>query len=453
MKKFVYLSVALLSLAACRKSQFGAVERSSGDADFTHYVAVGNSLTQGFQDNGLYEEGQEQSYPSIIAKQMMVVESNMEDFDQPEVFGNGSGYMHLEYINNEIEVISPGDPGGYEAEGWDTWGPVLNDYYENLGISGMTLLQAVGLDDPDIAVNNIILGGATIDLFPLPLIEIPGNPFARFLDFGGNSYVPGSTEPTIQYTDHIRGSGATFFTNWLGNNDILGYAASGGVVQSIDGSPLGLGVIELNAISDPAEFKQKYDSVLTAFNDIGAKGICATIPDVTAIPFFNTFTPTSIKEDYGFTEVWIEDYTGTPRLAIDADLILLTAKDTIEAGTGGSATDYLPNDMVLDSYEVGQCQSGVSQLNSMIRASANQFDFAVVDMYTFVNTIKGGAVFDGVDVSADYISGGGFSLDGIHLNPRGYAIIANQFIKEINNHYGSNIPRVAIANYRGIVFP
>jgi hypothetical protein len=43
---------------------------SSGDADFTNYVAVGNSLTAGYADNGLYADAQMQSYPAMIAGQI-----------------------------------------------------------------------------------------------------------------------------------------------------------------------------------------------------------------------------------------------------------------------------------------------------------------------------------------------------------------------------------------------
>jgi hypothetical protein len=65
-------------------------------ADFTRYIAVGNSLTAGYADGGLYLEGQQNSYPSIIAKQMAAVGGGK--FTQPlftEAQANGSGYLKL----------------------------------------------------------------------------------------------------------------------------------------------------------------------------------------------------------------------------------------------------------------------------------------------------------------------------------------------------------------------
>jgi hypothetical protein len=43
---------------------------SSGGADFSNYIAVGNSLTAGYADGGLYDDAQMQSYPAIIAGQI-----------------------------------------------------------------------------------------------------------------------------------------------------------------------------------------------------------------------------------------------------------------------------------------------------------------------------------------------------------------------------------------------
>ncbi|MCG8573810.1 MAG: SGNH/GDSL hydrolase family protein [Flavobacteriales bacterium] len=445
MKKIFYFALIATLFTACRKSEFDAVDRSSGDADFSKYIALGNSLTQGFQDGGLYEDGQSMSYPSIIANQMKIVDPEMGDFRQPDVYGNGSGYMHLEWENDEIVVVRPADENGYsEDPSWENWGTKVP--YNNLGIAGITLMQCVALDDNEMTVNQGILGGVS---FPL-LGDFPGNPFARFMDFGESPFTGGEAK---QYLDHVKESNATFFTCWLGNNDVLGYATSGGVSTEIDLSLIGFGVIELNTLSDPTDFRMKYDSVLTALHDQGADGICATLPDVTVIPYFNTFTIQGLKDEYGYSDVWIEDYNGTVRVATDDDLIILNAKDTIELGAGSSEDQFLQNGLILDSYEVSLCQSRTMQLNSEIKASAASFNYPVVDMHGFLNTLKAGAVFEGVEINPEYISGGAFSLDGIHLNPRGYAIVANEFIEGINDHYNSNIPKVSIGNYRGVVFP
>jgi lysophospholipase L1-like esterase len=451
MKKTIILLAGVALLGACRKSQFDEVERTQGNADFTRYVAVGNSLTQGISDGGLYADGQENNYPSMIAQQMALVNGDMGDFLQPTVYGNGSGYIHLEYIDGELEVVQAGDVGGYTEDAtWASWGG-QGLPYNNLGIAGITLEQCVALDDVDLLVSNAVLGGIEIT-FPIAY-SVPGNPYARFLDFGESPFLGGTP---IQYLDHIRNSNATFFTCWLGSNDVLGYATSGGDQQTI-AIPL-VGDYTFQGLADPVEFRMRYDSVLTAFNQMGAKGVCATIPDVTTIPYFNTFTVQSLKDDYGYTDVWIEEWdlassTGTVRVATDEDLILITAADTIELGCGGSETNYLQHTYVLDAGEVAATRTVTLSVNAEIAASAAQFGFGVVDIHSTLETLKAGVTYEGIDITPAYIEGAGFSLDGIHLTPRGYAVVANEFIEVINNTYESNIPKLSIGNYRGIVFP
>ena len=462
MKKYLAILGIVIVSSACRKAEFAEVERTSGEADFTRYIAVGNSLTQGFQDGGLYEEGQENSYPAIIAQQMALVWDDMDDWRQPTVYGNGSGYMHLEYLNSEIEVISPGDTIGTPREedaSWSTWGSSeKTQKFNNLGIAGITLMQCVAMNEDEKVINNGILGGFHVEIPPFVDYEVPGNPFARFMDFGENPHPFLGDGTPIQYIDHVRNSNATFFTNWLGNNDVLGYATSGGIPSYIDGTLLGMGTIEIGNLSDPTAFQMKYDSILTAFHEIGAKGVCATIPDVTVIPYFNTFTVDGIKEEMGYSELWIEEGDGAGgvalvRVATADDLILITANDDIEAGAGESEDNPLTNGRVLDKWEVSDCRAATIQFNGSIKSSAAKFDYPVVDMYNFLETLKPGISFEGIAVSPDYIEGGAFSLDGIHLNPRGYAIVANEFIKAINTGYGSNIPLVSVGAYRGVVFP
>ena len=119
-------------------------------------------------------------------------------------------------------------------------------------------------------------------------------------------------------------------------------------------------------------------------------------------------------------------------------------------------TPYTPidNQYVLDQNEITLAEDYINSYNSTIKSIAAAKGLAVFDAYTFLNNIKAhGIVVDGVALSSNYISGGIFSLDGVHLTPRGYAIVANEFIRAINAKYGSSIPSVDISNYNGVKFP
>ena len=71
MKKYLSKTgLALLSACALLNSCKPDIEApavSKGDLNLSKYIAVGNSLTAGYQDNGVYREGQMNSYPSILA--------------------------------------------------------------------------------------------------------------------------------------------------------------------------------------------------------------------------------------------------------------------------------------------------------------------------------------------------------------------------------------------------
>jgi hypothetical protein len=74
-------------------------------------------------------------------------------------------------------------------------------------------------------------------------------------------------------------------------------------------------------------------------------------------------------------------------------------------------------------------------------------------MNKWLKTFASGMIYDGVKFNTQFIQGGLFSTDGIHLNPRGNAIVANLFIQAINAKYGSTIPQVSVTNYHGLKFP
>jgi len=73
-------------------------------------------------------------------------------------------------------------------------------------------------------------------------------------------------------------------------------------------------------------------------------------------------------------------------------------------------------------------------------------------MNSYLHTISSGINFNGVTYNAQFVTGGAFSLDGVHLTQRGYAMIANQIITTINAKYNSTIPQIDINKYHGVSF-
>jgi hypothetical protein len=440
------ITLFITLFTSCLKSEFDIVQRTQGDADFTHYVSVGNSLTQGFQDGGLHNElgQQNDSYPAIIARQMALCNADMNDFVQPLVVGNGSGFRILATDPlGDLTVLSSSDPGGMEEDpSWPSWGD-NRVKYNNLGIAGLAVWQIMGRDFQEQVVNHATLAGVGL------LGGEPLNPYGKFLNFGADptAFIGGGE--TFDYIDKIKESDATFFTCWLGNNDVLGWTLNGGDPGEF--SIGGFGIIETTPLTEVDEFREKYDSALVAFYNMGAKGVCATLPDVTSIPMVTTVNEAYLEVD----ELWItEGATGNVRLKTDEDMILLYGLESIQENNKGlTQANPIDHTYVMDADEMALVKDRVADLNNVIRELAAKYDFGVVDMHQYLDDFGSGFYVDGVEFSAQFVEGGVFSLDGVHPNRKGYAIVANFFIEAINEKYGSNIPTVNVNEYKGIVFP
>ena len=82
----------------------------SGSANFSNFVAVGNSLTAGFADNALYITGQQNSYPNILAGQFEFAGGG--DFTQPLMSDNLGGLLlNGTQITDNRLVLSVGADG------------------------------------------------------------------------------------------------------------------------------------------------------------------------------------------------------------------------------------------------------------------------------------------------------------------------------------------------------
>src|SRR6056297_2399149 len=60
------------------------VNYTAGDADFSNYVAIGNSLTAGFMDAALYNAGQQNSLAALLADRLAYAGAP-ETFNQPDI--------------------------------------------------------------------------------------------------------------------------------------------------------------------------------------------------------------------------------------------------------------------------------------------------------------------------------------------------------------------------------
>lgn len=437
MKQLFIAGLAALAFAGC-KPHLSTPDYNGGSLDFTRYVAVGNSLTAGYASGSLCRSGQESSYPAILANQFAA-------------FGGGAFVQPL--LKSETGYPSPKLVLGYstDANGVTTLGPIPNPAPSDTAGDG----NSIAAQGP---FNNLgVPGIRAIDFL------IPGygmlNPYAKRF-FSSLSATP---------LAELGRMSPTFFTAWIGNNDVLGYATSGG-----SGSTNG-GFLDQNAISNPQLFAVALDSVVNRMTAGGAKGVLMSIPDVTAIPFFTTIPYNGlVLTRQGQVDSLNTVYAGTgiafklgqnPFVIADNSVPLLKRRQMKEGEyvcltvpqaslkSGLGSIQPIPGQYILDETEVANVRNTTATFNGMIAQEAAAHNLAFVNMGAFLSTITSGILYNGVSFNTQFVTGGVFSLDGVHLTPRGYAFAANEIIRNINAHYNANIPMVDVNAYHGLAFP
>src|SRR5699024_2724099 len=189
-------------------------------------VALGNSLTSGYADNALYREGQEVAFPYLLAEQLENVGGG--EFTQPYVEkgsvgvgSDGNARLVLGEANGELAPVPEADEGDLSI-----FQDIVEGPFNNMGVPGATVLSTV-----------------------FPGYGNPAN--------GEGNYNPFFTRMTTDPANASMLSDAvaqqpSFFTVFIGNNDVLGYATTGGAstpITPMEGGP-GVG------------FSASYDAVI-----------------------------------------------------------------------------------------------------------------------------------------------------------------------------------------------
>jgi len=475
-----------------------AVTGNPGSANFSNFVTIGNSLTAGFMDAALYNDGQQNSVGALIATQLQFAGAPAA-FNQPDINSeNGFNTSVANPVNGtvlgrfKLDTSIPGPS------------PVINgDPISPFGGNTANL-------------NNFGVPGIVVGQLLTPDTGIPGtaafNPFyARFASNPGSSTI----------LNDVIASQPSFFTLWMGNNDVLGFALSGATRSEI--------------LTSTEDFQQQFGAVVTALMaNTQADGIVANIPPILAIPFFRAVPYNVIELDaqtaaalnQGLSGVnaaldAIVQFFGHPAddaerrkinysegnnpvlifdpnledvgpkfdqlLAVGAitpeereglrpyeqsrpmtvnpqtgsELLLLTAGQVL----GTLADPSNPQSQIgvvipleprfhLTSQNIIEIETARLTFNGIIEATvqaANQggvrlglFDTnapesAFLDIFG-ISDGELGIRIDGTLLQPDFSPNGVFSTDGVHPNQRGNAILANEFIRIIEETFDADIP-------------
>ncbi len=434
MKNYIiYLPLVLLFLTTACKPKYIEPSYSKGDIIPDKFIMVGGGHSAGYMDDALYREGQENSLANLLAKQLKKV--GLPEFHQPLV--------------NESSV-------GIGISGLAAF--KLGYKTDCKGVSSISPVRVAATGDLNIYNDNLFSASQRFGNYGIPglkLMDISVDSFAVQNRYFGR--MASSTTATV-LQDAIDAN-PTFIALFLGVEDVLEFAKSGGTT----------------VLPEVTDFLIKYTAVAQGLTAGGAKGAIATIPDVTQMPYFTTIpwngltldsasnvTLNSIYNALGFNffvgsnPFMIVD-TAANMFAVrqifsDELLCLSLPLDSVKCNQMGVLFP-IRDEFVLDRNELIELRAKIEAYNTMIRSIALDYNLAIIETVNFANKLVSGFVYNGVSMSAKFVSGGAYSLDGIHFNPKGNALLANEFIQAINNKFNASIPMLNAVDYRSIFFP
>jgi lysophospholipase L1-like esterase len=386
-------------MAACDNNSNDVVIPRPNNPIFTSYVAIGNSITAGFQSGGINDSTQKQSYALLLARSM------------------GTRYAYP-------GLAMPGCPP-----------PIAN--FQTQAVVGQppatsstcNFRTPISITD---ALNNVAVPGiASAD----PDAQTPpaqhANPLVQMI-LGGKSMVQRALDVH-----------PTFATVWVGNNDILSAAIQG------------LSPFASSQPTPQTTFVQNYAKMIADLlaGAPGLKGVLIGVVQVANAPvminaqaFLNPAFVAALSQAAG-KQLNVDQSSCTPTTtALIGFPIIAQIKAGVLPPLIACAKTLNPpvgDIFVLDAAKQVQVKAIVDGYNAYIKAKADSIGFAYYDPNT---TLARLTTTDPVlqthvpNLASPTATFGQFvTLDGVHPSGATHVQIANDLIGVINLKYGTSL--------------
>ncbi|MEZ4411722.1 MAG: SGNH/GDSL hydrolase family protein [Gemmatimonadales bacterium] len=404
------LLLALPLLAGCYDNDpLNAPDLSTSNGLMERYVAMGNSITAGYQSGGINDSTQQRSYAVLFANRANAT------FYVPSLQGRGCAPP----LTNNVTQTRV---GGGTASTCDLRANERMPFVSNVAVPGATSFSP---NDNMIAFANsnalttFILGGRTQNQAMLD-----ANP--------------------------------TFVTAWIGNNDVLGALTS----QSNPGN---------SALITPlAVFEANYSTMLDTIQMTGAATTLIGVTDVSVIPYSSrtaiyyclTYVdparcqaplPTTPDPNLAGLEAagfWTVDVNCAAPAGLATLIPWTKAVPLLAAAAGGVAqTMDCSNDaLVVTPSELTAMQTAVGQYNAYIESEAASRGMAYLDVNPPLLALAATGAIPPIPDLLPALAGGSvgfgpyFTLDGVHPSTLAHQLVADSLVSAVNQFFGTNIP-------------
>lgn len=382
------LATAIPFLSGCDE---GVLEPpDAADPMFHRYVAIGNSITAGFQSAGINEATQEESYAVILAEQMET------DFAIPA-------------------FAPPGCP------------PPLTDLLtgERAGGAEPTDCALRSSPAPDVLHNVAVPEATPLDVFDNLAPESRPNPLTVLI-LGGRTQA-----------EAARAAEPTFVTVWVGNNDALGVATSGSVSEE--------------TLTPLEAFEDRYATMLDELGE-EMEGVLVGVAHPVFVPYLSFGPvywelqeagqlPENLQVDESCSADPDEGGLGLSYVpfnhGIEARLLPALEDEDLEL-----TLDCEEDEEVLRPDELDEVTARVNAYNDVVAAEAEARGWAFLDPNVPLQQLDEAGLIPPFPNFQDPPRPFGplFSLDGIHPSGSFHHIAAERLVEAINDHYGTELP-------------
>ncbi len=410
-----HLQLAALALtgllaAGCRADEkLNSPDLSNNNGLLQRYVALGTSISAGFQSAGISDSTQRRAFPVLVATQAGAA------FNWPRLAGRG---CPAPWVNNVTQARVGNQPANTPCDLRVTPAP---PYLNNIAVPGLRIT--------DIYSTTALPDTTTFDKL-------------ETLFLGGKTPIRALMEAR-----------PTLVTVEVGANDLIGalLATDPGASDTLTPLPL---------------FQQLYERLADSLDKTGAKVVLLTVPDVRVIPYASSgATYWCLKTGAcpgvpaaGFPATFTVNNSCAPSGAIptsSGEKVLVPWPVGIAGLLRASSPPFTPftldctNDrQVVLPQEFDSLTAAHDGYNAIIQQVAAARGYAVVDADAILAAARlAGGIPPFPDLSAVPTGGSiGFgpylSLDGFHPSSATHRVVADSVIAALNRNYGTQIPLV-----------
>jgi lysophospholipase L1-like esterase len=385
---FLVLS-ALLLWSGCEDGSLNAPDIQDGaeqdTALFGSYVALGNSITAGFQSAGISRQTQSAAFPVLLAEQMNT------PFGIPALNPPG--------CPPPIESIPPQPP------------------------STPCALRSSSAS----SVNNVAVPGASLsDVLSNTGPNSSPNPLTQFI-LGGRTQIEAALDRN-----------PSFVTAWIGNNDVLAAANAGAPALATSTPDFAQRYTEMaTRLSSDAPVQ---GAVLVGVADVTA--VPGLVPGAVYLGLAQQIG-NQLPDNFSVSQNCAPNDQGgqgsTTEISFlfalnQLNLARLNPNQQFELSCAGDAPGALTPD------ERQQLSDQAQAYNDIIASIANTNDWAFFNPNdAFAALQAAGEIPPQPDFSSDQPFGPFFSLDGIHPSAATHRLVAAQLVQVINETYDTNL--------------